>query len=169
LQKSNDMLHKARAGASDCARIFGWKSGSTFKRNLWKLPRIRSVKMRNGVFFILSDVFRARYPELSNSEIDDKVRIFVEERRERKLTRISHEWIGATESARIFGWRYGSTFKRNFRKLSKIRTIRRARGTYYDMRDVFRACYPEADGIKLDQIILEYRATKIKQRLKKGA
>ena len=164
-EKSNPLLELPRSGASGCAQIFGWRSGSTFKRNLRKLPRIRKVNLRNGGFYILSDVFRARYPELSNSEIDEKVRAFVEDHNGGKQNK-KHDWIGATESARIFGWRYGSSFKRNLSRLPKIQRIKKRRGVYFDLRDVFQACYPEASQTKLDELITDYRVKRAEGRLK---
>jgi len=95
------LLSLPLAGPKEAAAIFGWRTGSTWRRRFPEMKGIRTVTLLKGVFYVLEDVLRARYPEKSQQEI--AVMIAEREAMKRANHTRRREWIGPWECARIAG------------------------------------------------------------------
>jgi len=161
----NSLLHLPRVGPKEAAQIFGWSSPSTWKRNLPDMPEIRTVHLLKGVYYVLEDVLRERYPDLSDQEI---ARIVSErENLRRSNHRPRREWIGPAESARIAGWKSPKTWKRHLAHFPGIRKRKTRRGTLYDLDDVFAALFPEANQERLNMLIVDHKLRRAEDNLKR--
>jgi len=60
-------------GPSEASLLFGWKDARTFKAHFKDMPRIKSVKKPNGVFYNLCDCLAAAYPELDVDQLKELV------------------------------------------------------------------------------------------------
>ena len=130
-----------------------------------EMPEIRKVRLLSGVFYVLQDVYRARYPHLSDQDIRDKVS--EHESLRRSDHRARREWIGPSECARLCGWKSPSTWKAHLSEFPKIRQKRTRHGRFYDLGDVFAAIYPEANQERLNDMIVDYRLLRAKERLER--
>jgi len=73
-------------GCAEAARIMGWNSGSSFKRNLHKMPSpIRTKRGTQGKCYLLMDIFRCVYPEHSREVI---LELMIQYRQERARARL---------------------------------------------------------------------------------
>lgn len=167
--KRNPLLDTPLVGALEAARLWGYRSGRSFKRKLpelRKITEIRSIEMLKGNFYVLSDVLRARYQEASDAEIQGMVKEYQEkkisDRQHRNQRR--HRWIEDEEAARILGLTSTADLERRLRELPKIQTAQRDGRRLYELRDLFRAEFQEADENQLDQIIIEYKKEQLEQR-----
>lgn len=151
------------------ARIFGFKTGLTFRRLVPKLPgRIRTVDKLKGTYYILRDVLRAKNQNLDSEAIDALVLDYQEQAAQRKSnTNHRTEYIGPKEAAALFGWRSKNTFIEHLLHLPPIRSKRRgkAKRRYYELESVFAAAFPEASDEMLSVIITDYRQRRAQQRL----
>lgn len=164
--RKNPILELPLVGPTEAAEIFGWRSARSWKSHLSEMPEIRRVRLLRGTFYVLEDVLRARYPELSKPEIESKVSEHVEIRRSNHQPR--REWIGPSECARLCGWKSPSTWKRHLSDFPRIRQKKNGSGRLYDLGDVFAAIYPEANQERLNDMIVDYRLIRAKQRLERG-
>lgn len=162
--RKNPVLELPRVGPTEAAKIFGWRSPSTWKRHLPEMPEIRKLRLLNGVFYVLEDVFRARHPELSDQVIRAKVSEYENSRSNHHPRR---EWLGPSECARIAGWKSPNTWKNHLSEFPRIRQKKTRRGRFYDLGDVFAAIFQEADQQRLSNLIVDYKLSRAKQRLKR--
>lgn len=165
--KRNLLLDLPRVGPTEAARIFGWKSPLTFKRHLSEMPKIRTVRLLRGTFYILEDILRVRFPEADDKRINAMAVEYQSQNVVRRSNHRKKEVIGPTECARIFGWRSPLTFKRHLPELLEIRSVERPRGMFYIFLDVFAAAYPEASPERLNDLIVDYKQRRTAERLKR--
>lgn len=159
IDNSNPLLSLARCGPGEAAAIFGWKNGETFKRHLQELPPIRRVSLLSGVFYILQDVYTAKYPGASKSEIAAFLKEHANGRTAKRANHGSNrtQFIGPQEASVICGWKSPATFLAHLDDFPKIRTKKLPRGTFYHLRDVFRVAYPDCDEERLNELTISYR------------
>ncbi len=155
-QDSNPLLSLPRCGPGEAGAIFGW-SGASFKRHFRELPPIRTVSLLSGVFYILEDVYRAKYPGASKPEIAAFLKDHAKGRSAKMASQNRTQFIGPREAALICGWKSPGTFLSHLPNLPKIRTKKLPRGTFYHLRDVFRVAYADCDEERLNELAISYR------------
>ena len=80
--------------------------------------------------------------------------------------------VGPLEAARLWGYRSGRTFKRKLpalRRIGRIRTINKLKGTYYALFDVMKVRYPHASDKEVAAKLREYQEQKIAARVRESA
>ncbi len=165
--RRNPLLNMPCAGALESARLWGWKTGQTFKRHLVDLPPIRKVTLIKGTLYVLEDVFAARYQSLNKQAIRAKLGAYLEDKKVQRSNQRPAQWIGPGEAGKIAGYMSAITFKNHLREMPKIRTKEAGRGRLYELRSVFASFYSEATQQRLDELIIDYKILRTQNRLAK--
>lgn len=79
----NPLLDEPLVGPLEAARLWGYKSGRSFKRKLPQLRRsgqIRTVNKLKGTYYLLEDVMKVRHPHCSDKEVEAKLREYQEQK-----------------------------------------------------------------------------------------
>lgn len=166
----NSLLDKALVGPLEGARLWGYRSGRSFKRKLPELRRIgeiRTVHKLKGIYYLLEDLMKLRHPQASDKEIEVMVKEY-QERKIKERARGNHrnQWIEPKQATMILGLPFEAALEASVGKSPRIRKVQRQGHICYNLRDCFRRIFQEADDEELDQLIIAYKENQLERRSK---